>query len=153
MTQSRQEKWREASRDVAAFLDHAVGESGKSRRTIAAKTGINKDALRRILAGTRPATLQEALAILDESGHAPRTSLMLALAGYSQWTVDWQNSAVLEFLETFISELPAALDKALGPRLLDVRPRWARGAAHRTAGLLSDHLVQLERQDEQSFAL
>lgn len=78
---------------------------------------------------------------------------MLALAGYSQWTVDWQNSAVLQFLETFISELPAALDQALGERLLDVRPRWARGAAHRTAGLLSDHLLQLERQDEQSFAL
>ncbi|MGI9375735.1 MAG: hypothetical protein ACR2PC_06485 [Tsuneonella suprasediminis] len=78
---------------------------------------------------------------------------MLALAGYSQRTVDWQNSAVLEFLENFMSELPAALDQALGERLLDLRPRWARGAAHRTAGLLSDHLLQLERQDEQSFAL
>ncbi|MFK4004006.1 hypothetical protein [Qipengyuania sp. NPDC077563] len=153
MTQSRQDKWGEASRDLAAFLDHAVGESGQSRRTIAAQTNINKDALRRILAGTRPATLQEALTILDACGHAPRTSLMLALAGYSQQTVDWQSSAVLQFLETFISELPAALDQALGERLLDVRPRWARGAAHRTAGLLSDHLAQLERQDEQSFAL
>ena len=78
---------------------------------------------------------------------------MLALAGYPQLTVDWQNSAVLEFLEAFISELPSALDLALGDRVLDVRPRWARGAAHRTAALLSDHLAQLERQDEQSFAL
>ena len=153
MAQSTQDRWEEASRDLAAFLDHAVEESGKSRRTIAAETNINKDALRRILAGTRPATLPEALAILDASGNAPRTSLMLALAGYSQLTVDWQNSAVLEFLETFISELPAALDLALGERLEDVRPRWAKGAAHRTACLLSDHLAQLERQDEQSFAL
>lgn len=153
MAQSRKDEWGEASRGLADFLDHAVEESGKSRRTIAAQTNINKDALRRILAGIRPATLPEALAILDASGHAPRTSLMLALAGYSQRTADWQNSAVLEFLENFISELPAALDQALGERLLDLRPRWARGAAHRTAGLLSDHLSQLERQDEQSFAL
>ena len=153
MAQSRQHEWGEVSRGLAAFLDHAVEESGKSRRTIAAETNINKDALRRILAGTRPATLPEALALLGASGHAPRTSLMLALAGYPQLTVDWQNSAVLEFLETFISELPAALDQALGEKLLDVRPRWAKGAAHRTAGLLSDHLAQMERQDEQSFAL
>ena len=153
MAEGRQDSWEAASRDLAAFLDHAVQESGKSRRTIAAETNINKDALRRILAGTRPATLAEALALLDASGHAPRTSLMLALAGYPQLTVDWQNSAVLEFLEAFISELPSALDLALGDRVLDVRPRWARGAAHRTAGLLSDHLAQLERQDEQSFAL
>ena len=153
MAESRHDNWGEASRGLAAFLDHASEESGKSRRAIAAQTNINKDALRRILAGTRPATLPEALAILDASGHAPRTSLMLALAGYSQLTVGWQNSAVLEFLESFISELPVALDQALGERLPDLRARWARGAAHRTAGILSDHLVQLERQDEQSFAL
>jgi hypothetical protein len=153
MTHSRQEQWEQASRDLAAFLDHSVQESGKTRRTVAAETAINKDALRRILSGTRPATLREALAILDASGHAPQTSLILALTGYSQWTIDWQNSGVLEFLEAYISELPTALDQALGERLLDVRPRWARGAAHRTAGLLSDHLVQLERQDEQSFAV
>ena len=153
MARNTNDKWGELSRGVAAFLDHAVDESGKSRRTIAAQTNINKDALRRILAGTRSATLPEALAILDASGHAPRTSLMLALAGYSQRSKDWQNSGVLEFLETFISELPSALDQALGERLLDVRPRWAKGTAHRTAGLLSDHLAQLERQDEKSFAL
>lgn len=153
MAQGTPKNWEETSRGLAAFLGHAVQESGKSRRTIAAEASINKDALRRILAGTRPATLPEALAILDASGYAPRTSLMLALAGYSQRTVDWQNSAVLEFLETFISELPSALDQALGERLLDVRPRWAKGAAHRTAGLLSDHLLQLERQDAQIFAL
>ena len=153
MARNTNDKWEELSRGVAAFLDHAVDESGKSRRTIAAQTNINKDALRRILAGTRSATLPEALAILDASGHAPRTSLMLELAGYSQRSKDWQNSGVLEFLETFISELPSALDQALGERLLDVRPRWAKGTAHRTAGLLSDHLAQLERQDEQSFAL
>lgn len=153
MAQNRQDEWGEASRGLAAFLDHAVEESGKSRRTVAAETNINKDALRRILAGTRPATLPEALAILDASGHAPRTSLMLTLIGNSQQTFDWQNSAVLEFLETFLGELPTALDQALGERLHDVRPRWARGAAHRTASLLSEHLMQLERQDEQTFAL
>jgi hypothetical protein len=107
---------------------------------------------------SRPASLSSEIALASGSATAIHSvslggSLMLALAGYSQQTVDWQSSAVLQFLETFISELPAALDQALGERLLDVRPRWARGAAHRTAGLLSDHLAQLERQDEQSFAL
>lgn len=153
MAQDRQDIWGEASHGLAAFLDRAVDESGKSRRTIAAQTNINKDALRRILSGARPVTLSEALAILDASGYAPRTSLMLAVLGYSQQTVDWRNPAVLEFLEGFISELPAALDQALGEKLLDVRPRWAKGAARRTAVLLSDHLAQQERQDEQNFAL
>lgn len=153
MAQSRLDKWGQASRDLAAFLNHAVRESGKSRRTIATQTNINKDALRRILGGIRPATLQEALAILDASGRAPLPSLIFVLAGYPQRTDDRQNSAVLEFLETYISELPAALDQVLGEKILDVRPRWARGAALRTAALLSDHLAQLEQQDEQSFAL
>lgn len=29
----------------------------------------------------------------------------------------------------------------------DVKPRWAKGTAHRVARLLSDHIDELERKD------
>lgn len=153
MSQSRQDQWGEASRGLAAFLDQAVEESGKSRRTIATETNINKDALRRILAGTRPATLPEALAILDVSGHAPRSAMLIAMAACSDRAEEWQHTGLLEFLEAFIGELPNALEQALGERLREIRPRWAAGTAQRTARLLSDHLSRLEQQEQHAFAL
>ena len=141
------------SREVAALLAHAVQESGQTRLTIAARAAINKDALRRILSGARPVAFHEALAILAASGDAPQSAIILALLGRYDRATEWSGTGLLEFLEIFIAELPDALEEVLGERLQEVRPRWAKGAAHRTARLLSDHVEQLERQDAQSFAL
>ena len=50
--------------DLARLLAAAVEQSGRARCDIARETGIHKDALRRILVGSRSATLAEALRIL-----------------------------------------------------------------------------------------
>ena len=44
-------------------------------------------------------------------------------------------------------ELPSAFERVLGNQVHDVKPRWAKGTAHRVARLLSDHIDELERKD------
>jgi hypothetical protein len=34
-----------------------------------------------------------------------------------------------------------------GNQVHDVKPRWAKGTAHRVARLLADHIDELERKD------
>ena len=61
--------------------------------------------------------------------------------------IAWLQSDLAQFFEEFTGELPAALERALGNQISDVRPRWAKGTAHRVARLLSDHIEELERRD------
>ena len=132
---------------VSKVLEKAVRQSGRTRREIASRSGIHKDALRRILSGQRSPTLSEALRILDASDAAAVSTLMLALSGDGTQAEDWINEPVAQFLDGFLSELPAALERVLGNQLVDIRPRWAKGTAHRVARLLSDHIEELERRD------
>lgn len=145
--------WRESARSLQSLLAAAVDASGETRRTIAARSGIHKDALRRILAGTRPVAICEAMAILDASGSAPRTALILALTGRADRAADWHRTEILDFIEAFVVAFPHAIEAVLGERMHEIRPRWAKGAAHRTARLLAEHVDQQERQDAQSFAV
>ena len=57
--------------DLARLLLAAVEASGRARCDIARDAQIHKDALRRVLAGERSASLGEALRILAASGVAP----------------------------------------------------------------------------------
>ena len=132
---------------ASKVLEKAVSQSGRTRRAIAARTGIHKDALRRILSGQRSPTLSEALRILDASEAAGVSTLMLTLSGDRIRADEWLDQPVAHFLDGFLSELPAALERVLGNQLVDVRPRWAKGTAHRVARLLSDHIDELERRD------
>lgn len=45
------------------------------------------------------------------------------------------------------ANLPRALERVLGNQIHDVKPRWAKGTAHRVARLLADHIDELERKD------
>ncbi|MEE4538095.1 MAG: hypothetical protein V2J51_06360 [Erythrobacter sp.] len=56
-------------------------------------------------------------------------------------------SDLADFFEDFASELPCTLERVLGNQVHDVKPRWAKGTAHRVARLLSDHIDELERKD------
>ena len=47
----------------------------------------------------------------------------------------------------FHDEGPLALERVLGNQVHDVKPRWAKGTAHRVARLLADHIDELERKD------
>lgn len=132
---------------LARLLLSAVTTSGRTRQDIAQEARIHKDALRRILEGKRAATLDEAIRILSASGARPHAALALQLLGESGKAADWMDTDLGAFLELFLRELPEALERVLGHHLHEVRPRWAKGAAHRVASLLAEHIDDLERRD------
>ena len=39
------------------------------------------------------------------------------------------------------------MGRVLGNQLREVKPRWAKDAAHRLARILADHIDKLERRD------
>lgn len=133
--------------DVARLLAAAVDESGRPRCDIARDANVHRDALRRILAGTRSATIGEAMRILAASGVAPHPQMLLFLACGSDHAVAWLHSDLAAFFFEFSSEFPIALERILGNQITDVKPRWAKGTALRVARILSDHIVELERKD------
>lgn len=133
--------------DLARLLLAAVEASGRPRCDIAREAQIHKDALRRILAGDRSASLGEALRILAASQVAPHAHLLLFLVSSGDHAIAWLQSDLTQFLELFSCELPSALERVLGNQVHDVKPRWAKGTAHRVARLLSDHIDELERKD------
>lgn len=59
------------------------------------------------------------------------------------------NSDLAQLFEELVCELPEALERVLGNQLREVKPRWAKGTAHRVARLLGDHIDELERKDAQ----
>ena len=137
----------ELRRDLSRLLLAAVEESGRARCDIARETGIHKDALRRILGGTRSASMAEALRILAAAGAAPHAHLLLFLAAGGSQATSWLQSDLARFFEDLICELPGALERVLGNQIHDLKPRWAKGTAHRVARLLGDHIDELNRKD------
>lgn len=133
--------------DLAQLLLAAVKASGRTRCALARDAQIHKDALRRVLAGERSASLGEALRILAASGVAPHAHLLLFLIKDTDYAIAWLKSDLAQFFEAFSGELPSALERVLGNQLYQVKPRWAKGTAQRVARLLSDHLDELERKD------
>lgn len=133
--------------DLAQLLGVAVAASGRTRGAIAHDAGIHKDAFRRILTGKRSATLGEASRILLACDFRPSLALALFLVLDADRCVQWFDTDLATFLEDFLAELPDALKRVLGNQLHELRPRWAKGTAHRVARLLSDHIDDLERRD------
>ncbi|KEO89707.1 hypothetical protein EH31_11150 [Erythrobacter longus] len=133
--------------DLAKLLLAAVEASGRARCNVARDAQIHKDALRRVLAGERSASLGEALRILAACGVAPHAHLLLFLVSGDDHAIAWLQSDLAQFFEVFSGELPSAMERVLGNQVHDVKPRWAKGTAHRVARLLSDHIDELERKD------
>lgn len=132
---------------VGPILANAVKRSGLTRREIAARTGIHKDALRRILSGDRDPTLTEVSRILAASKASIVSTVMLAVSGDHRRVEAWMDQPAAKFLDDFLSELPSSLERVLGGRLADIRPRWGKATAQRVARLLSDHIEEIERRD------
>jgi DNA-binding phage protein len=133
--------------ELSRLLTAAVAASGRTRCEIARAAGIHKDAFRRVLGGTRAATLGEVTRILTACGLPPQPHLHLLLSGQGERGIAWIGGELAHFLDEFACELPAALERVLGNQLHEVKARWARGTAHRVAKLLSDHMDELERRD------
>ena len=133
--------------DLARLLSAAVEESGRARCDIARDARVHRDALRRILTGTRSATIGEAMRILAASGVTPHAHMLLFLTCGTDQAVAWLQSDLATFFAEFNAEFPVALERILGNQITDVKPRWAKGTANRVARLLSDHIIELERKD------
>ena len=134
-------------RDLARLLHAAVELSGRNRCEIAREADIHKDALRRTLCGERSPSLGEALRILASAGMAPHAHMLLFLGAGGDHATRWLQTEIAKFFEELVCELPAALERILGNQILEVKPRWAKGTAHRVARLLADHIDELERKD------
>ena len=94
--------------DLARLLLAAVEASGRHRCDIARDAQIHKDAMRRVLAGERSASLGEALRILAASGVAPHAHLLLFLVSSGDHAIAWLQSDLAQFFEDFSGELPSA---------------------------------------------
>ena len=134
-------------RNLAKLLHAAVELSGRTRCEIARDTNIHKDALRRTLVGERSDSIGEALRILASSGMAANAHLVLFHTADGDQATRWLQCDIARFFEELVGELPSALERVLGNQVHDVKPRWAKGTAHRVARLLADHLDELERKD------
>jgi DNA-binding phage protein len=133
--------------DLAQLLHTAVTLSGRNRCHIARDADIHKDALRRTLSGQRSPSVGEALRILASSGMAPHAHMLLFLGAGGDQATRWLQTDIASFFEELICELPTALERILGNQVHDIKPRWAKGTAHRIARLLADHIDELERKD------
>ncbi|BBC73555.1 conserved hypothetical protein [Altererythrobacter sp. B11] len=133
--------------DLARVLLAAFEASGRTRCDIAREAHIHRDALRRILSGERSASIGEALRLLSACGIPPHAHLLLFLGSSGDHATSWLQSDLALFFGEFIAELPSALERVLGNQVHDVKPRWAKGTAHRVARLLSDHIDELDRRD------
>src|SRR3546814_12795753 len=79
--------------------------------------------------GERPIGLDEAASILVVCGAFPRASMILALAGQEDLACEWMRSEMGEFLEEFVRAFPGHLNRTLGRRFAELRPRMATGTS------------------------
>lgn len=132
---------------IARTLAYAVERADKPRHQIASEVGMHRETLLRVLRGERPIGLDEAARILAACDVCPRATIILALAGEEDLAREWMRSDMGEFLEEFLSALPGQLERTLGRRIEDVRPRWANGTSQLVARLLAKHIDDLANRD------
>src|SRR5690606_23209719 len=92
--------------ELARLLLAAVEASGRPRGEIARAAKVHRDALRRILAGSRSATLGETMRILAASGVTPQAPMLLFLVCGSEQAVSWLQSDLAAFFAEFSAEFP-----------------------------------------------
>ena len=137
----------QANHSLARILAHAVEAADKPKHQVAREVGMHRETLLRVMRGERPIGLDEAACILVVCGAFPRASMILALAGQEDLACEWMRSEMGEFLEEFFSSLPGHLDRTLGRRVADLRPRWANGTSQLVARMLAKHIDDFANRD------
>lgn len=133
---------------VARLLERAVRESGKSNSEIARLTGMKRDSLRRSLAGDRPVTLNELLAILDAAEHAGEETLLLLQLIGEDFALGQSGTGPARFLGELLRRAPIEIVEQLGDNIDELRPRWANGTAKLLARTLQQHIAELNRRSD-----
>lgn len=136
-----------ANASLAHILVHAIESSDKPRYLIASEVGIHRETLLRVMRGDRPIGLDEAARVLNACGAFPRACMILALTGQEDLACEWMRSEMGEFLEEFFIALPGQLERTLGQRVADLRPRWANGTSQLVARMLAKHIDDFANRD------
>lgn len=137
----------DADASLAHVLTHAIETSDKPRHQIAREMGMHRETLLRVMRGDRPVSLDEAARVFELCGASPRASLILTLTGQEDLACEWMRSEMGEFLEEFLTALPGQLERTLGSRVADLRPRWANGTSQLIARILAKHIDDFANRD------
>lgn len=132
---------------LARLLTAAVDRSGKSRREVARSADMNKDTFLRILRGEKAISLEDAMRVLEATSLASSSALLLAILGHEDLAVEWLGEDAGAFLDQFLAALPVTMNETLGPRIADLRPRWAIGTSRLVARLLAKHIDDFAERD------
>ena len=132
---------------VARTLTFAVDGADKPRHQIAREAGMHRETLQRVLRGERPIGVDEAAQIFSVCGAYPKAAMLLAMTGQEDLACQWMRSEMGEFLEEFLGAFPTHLERTLGRRVEDLRPRWANGTSQLVARMLAKHIDDFANRD------
>jgi transcriptional regulator with XRE-family HTH domain len=132
---------------LARVLSHAIEVSEKPKHQIASEAGVHRETLLKIMRGERAISIDRAMRIFEVCGACPYAALVLTLAGEEVLACEWMHRETGAFLDEFITTLPGQLDRTLGRRVEDLRPRWASGTSQLVAKLLARHIDDLANRD------
>jgi hypothetical protein len=132
---------------LARVLAHAIEKSDKPKHQIASEAGVHRETLLKIMRGERAISIDRAMRIFEVCGACPHAAIVLTLAGEEVLACEWMHRETGAFLDEFITSLPGQLDRTLGRRVADLRPRWASGTSQLVAKLLAKHIDDLANRD------
>jgi transcriptional regulator with XRE-family HTH domain len=132
---------------LARVLSFAIERSGKPKHQIASEAGVHRETLLKTMRGERPISLERAMHILEACGASPHAAILLTIVGQEVLACEWMHRDMGAFLDEFITSLPAQLDRTLGHRVADLRPRWGTGTSQLVAKLLAKHIDDLANRD------
>lgn len=132
---------------LARVLTHAIEKSDKPRHQIASEAGVHRETLLKIMRGERPISLERAMLIFEACGACPHAAILLTIAGEEMLACEWMHRDMGAFLDEFMIALPGQLDRTLGRRVAELRPRWAGGTSQLVAKLLARHIDDLANRD------
>lgn len=132
---------------LARVITHAIETADKPKHQIAREAGIHRETLLKVMRGERAISIDRAVSLLDVCGASPHATILLTLAGEEALACEWMHRDMAAFLNAFITSLPGQLDRILGRRVDDLKPRWASGTSQLVAKLLSKHIDDLANRD------
>ena len=132
---------------LARVLAHAIEAADKPKHQIAHEVGIHRETLVKVMRAECAISIDRAVRTLEVCGVRPNAVLALTLAGEEGLACEWMHRDMAAFLDEFLTTLPGQLDRTLGCRVLELRPRWAVGTSQLVARLLAKHIDDLANRD------
>lgn len=132
---------------LARVITHAIETADKPKHQIAREAGIHRETMLKVMRGERAISIDRAVRLFEVCGVSPHAVIVLTLAGEETLACEWMHREMGAFLGEFIISLPGQLERTLGRRVTDLRPRWAAGTSQLVAKLLAKHIDDLASRD------